>query len=158
MVVAEQVAAVTAAGWPAAEIEALRQDTLNQGPTWSLHGAVFVVFLRAAVIASTAMMISTFSTSTLFTTITGFLMYFIGNFQAEARGLYFGEGVSPLEKGAGLLVATIFPDFQLFNVIDTLIEGGHFPDGRLAMLVALSGFYVVLHLFVSWIVFAEKEF
>jgi hypothetical protein len=85
-------------------------------------------------------------------------MYFIGNFQAEARGLYFGEGVSPLEKGAGLLVATIFPDFQLFNVIDTLIEGGHFPDGRLAMLVALSGFYVVLHLFVSWIVFAEKEF
>ena len=158
LVVAEQVAAVTAAGWPAAEIEALRQDTLNQGPTWSLHGAVFVVFLRAAVIASTAMMISTFSTSTLFTTITGFLMYFIGNFQAEARGLYFGEGVSPLEKGAGLLVATIFPDFQLFNVIDTLIEGGHFPDGRLAMLIGLSGFYVVLHLFVSWIVFAEKEF
>ncbi len=158
LVVAEQVAAVTAAGWPAAEIEALRQDTLNQGPTWSLHGAVFVVFLRAAVIASTAMMISTFSTSTLFTTITGFLVYFIGNFQAEARGLYFGEGVSPLEKGAGLLVATIFPDFQLFNVIDTLIEGGRFPDGRLAMLIALSGFYVVLHLFVSWIVFAEKEF
>ncbi|PAW67710.1 MAG: hypothetical protein B9S38_12030 [Verrucomicrobiia bacterium Tous-C4TDCM] len=158
LVVAEQVAAVTAAGWPAAEIEALRQDTLNQGPTWSLHGAVFVVFLRAAVIASTAMMISTFSTSTLFTTITGFLMYFIGNFQAEARGLYFGEGVSPLEKGAGLLVATIFPDFQLFNVIDNLIEGGHFEGGELPMLIALSGFYVVLHLFVSWIVFAEKEF
>jgi hypothetical protein len=158
MVVAEQVAAVTAAGWPAAEIEALRQDTLNQGPTWSLHGAVFVVFLRAAVIASTAMMISTFSTSTLFTTITGFLMYFIGNFQAEARGLYFGEGISPLEKGAGLLVATIFPDFQLFNVVDTLIEGGRFEHGELQMLIALSGFYVVLHLFVSWIVFAEKEF
>lgn len=158
MVWAEQLEAVTREGWPASEIEALRQDTLNQGPTWSLHGAVLVVFLRAAVIASTAMLISTFSTSTLFTTITGFLMYFIGNFQAEARSLYFGEGISPLEKGAGLLVALIFPDFQLFNVIDTLIEGGQFPDGRLQMLIALSGFYVVLHLFVSWIVFAEKEF
>ena len=131
----------------------------SQGPTWNLHGAVFVVFLRAAVIASTALLISTFSTSTLFTTITGFLMYFIGNFQAEARSMYFsGDGTTPLEKGAGLLVATIFPDFQLYNVVDALIEGASFPDGRLETLVALTGFYVVLHLFVSWIVFAEKEF
>jgi ABC-2 family transporter protein len=158
LVVAEQVEAATRQGWPAFEIEAMRQDTLNQGPTWNLHGAVLVVFLRSAVIASTALLISTFSTSTLFTTITGFLMYFIGNFQAEARSLYFGEGVSPLEKGAGLLVAVVFPDFQLFNVVDALIEGGSFPDGRLAILMALTGFYVVLNLFVSWIVFAEKEF
>lgn len=159
MVWAEQLAAVTTDGWSAAEIESLRQDTLNQGPTWDLHGAVFVVFLRSAVIASTALLISTFSTSTLFTTITGFLMYFIGNFQAEARSMYFsGDGTTPLEKGAGLLVATIFPDFQLYNVVDALIEGASFPDGRLETLVALTGFYVVLHLFVSWIVFAEKEF
>ena len=158
-VTAEQVAAATRSGWPADAIEALRQDTLNQGPTWELHSAVFIVFLRSAVIASTALLISTFSTSTLFTTITGFLMYFIGNFQAEARGLYFGEGISPLEKGAGLLVATIFPDFQLYNVVDALIEGRGFGDeASLQMLVALTGFYLVLHLFVSWIVFAEKEF
>jgi hypothetical protein len=157
-VVAEQVAAAVGAGWPPDAVEALRQDTLNQGPTWNLHGAVLVVFLRAAVIASTAMLISTFSTSTLFTTITGFLIYFIGNFQAEARDLYFGEGISPLEKGIGLAVAVIFPDFQLYNVVDALIEGAGFPPGRLGMLVGLSGFYVVMHLFVSWLVFAEKEF
>ncbi len=157
-VTAEQVAAATRSGWPPDAVEALRQDTLNQGPTWELHGAVLVVFLRAAVIASTAMLISTFSTSTLFTTITGFLVYFIGNFQAEARRLYFGEGIDPLEKALGMAVAVIFPDFQLYNVVDTLIEGGAFPPGRLEMLIGLSGFYVVLHLFVSWIVFAEKEF
>ncbi len=157
-VVADQVAAATQAGWPPDAIAALRQDTLNQGPTWNLHGAVLVVFLRAAVIASTAMLISTFSTSTLFTTITGFLIYFVGNFQAEARGLYFGEGISLLERFVGLAVAVIFPDFQLFNVVDALIEGAGFPPGRLAMLIGLSGFYVVLHLFVSWLVFAEKEF
>jgi hypothetical protein len=157
-VVAEQVAAAVGAGWPPDAVEALRQDTLNQGPTWNLHGAVLVVFLRAAVIASTAMLISTFSTSTLFTTICGFLIYFIGNFQAEARSLYFGEGISPLERAIGLGVAVIFPDFQLYNVVDALIEGAGFPPGRLGMLVALSGFYVVMHLFVSWLVFAEKEF
>jgi hypothetical protein len=158
LVVADQVTAATQAGWPPDAVEALRQDTLDQGPTWNLHGAVLVVFLRAAVIASTAMLISTFSTSTLFTTITGFLVYFIGNFQAEARDMYFGEGVSPLEKALGLAVAIIFPDFQLFNVVDTLIEGGSFKSGQLEMLGGLSVFYVVLHLFVSWLVFAEKEF
>ena len=159
LVVAEQVAATTAEGWPAAEIEALRQETLNQGPTWSLHGAVLAVFLRAAVIASTAMLISTFSTSTLFTTVTGFLIYFIGNFQADARSMYFGSGgVGPLEKIAGLAVALIFPDFQLFNVVDAVIEGVALPPGSLAMLAGLSAFYVVMHLFVSWLVFADKEF
>jgi hypothetical protein len=159
MVVAEQVAAATRSGWPADMIGALRQETLNQGPTWNLHGAVLVVFLRATVIASTAMLISTFSTSTLFTTITGFLIYFIGNFQADARSMYFTSGgTGPLEKIAGLAVALIFPDFQLFNVVDSLIEGGSFPPGRLEMLMGLSGFYVVLYLFVSWLVFAGKEF
>lgn len=157
-VVAEQVAAATREGWPPDAVEALRQDTLNQGPTWNLHGAVLVVFLRAAVIASTALLISTFSTSTLFTTVIGFVVYFMGNFQADARRAYFGEGIDPVEKMIGMAVAVIFPDLHLYNVVDRLIEGGAFPPGRLEGLIALTGFYVVLHLFVSWLVFAEKEF
>jgi hypothetical protein len=157
-VVAEQVADLTRRGWPADEIAAVRQETLAQGATWSLHGAVVAVFLRAAVMASIALLISTLSTSTLFTTITGFLIYFIGNFQADARAAYFTDGTSPLERIGGLAVAVVFPDFQLFNVVDAVIEGNVFPDGRLAMLLGLTAFYVILHLFVSWIVFADKEF
>jgi hypothetical protein len=156
--VAEQVADLTRREWPADEIEAVRREILAQGATWSLHGAVVAVFLRAAVMASIALLISTLSTSTLFTTITGFLIYFIGNFQADARAVYFGAGFSPLERIAGMAVAVIFPDFQLFNVIDAVIEGELFPAGRMAMLLGLSAFYVTLHLFVSWIVFADKEF
>jgi ABC-2 type transport system permease protein len=158
LVVAEQVAAMTRQGWPADEIEAVRQETLAQGATWSLHGAVVAVFLRAAVMASIALLISTLSTSTLFTTITGFLIYFIGNFQADARTAYFGMGLSPVERIGSLAVAVVFPDFQLFNVVDAVIEGNVFPEGRLAMLLGLTAFYVILHLFVSWIVFADKEF
>jgi uncharacterized membrane protein (DUF2068 family) len=158
LLVGEQLRTV-AADWPADEREALRQAILDQGASWSLHGAALAVFLRAAVIASTAMLVSTFSTSTLFTTITGFLIYFIGNFQADARAMYLGgAGTGPLEKAAGLAVALVFPDFQLFNVIDAVIEGAPLPPAALAMLAGLSAFYVVLHLFVSWLVFAKKEF
>jgi len=159
MIIAEQMKEV-ASGWPAAEQESLRQEIMLQGPTWSLHGAALAVFLRSAVIASTALLLSTFSTSTLFTTITCFLVYFIGNFQADARDMYLSsaDGTGPLARFAGLAVAVVFPDFQLFNVIDSVIEGSPFPLATLGTLAGISLFYVVLHTFVSWLIFAGKEF
>jgi ABC-2 type transport system permease protein len=158
MVVAEQMERV--ASWPQADKDALRAEIMRQGPTWSLHGATLAVFMRSAVIASTALLLSTFSTSTLFTTISCFLVYFIGNFQADARDMYLSasEGIGPGGKVAGLAVAMVFPDFQLFNVIDAVIEGATLPPESLGTLAGITVFYVVLHTFVSWLVFAGKEF
>ncbi|WP_367870285.1 ABC transporter permease [Luteolibacter sp. Populi] len=159
MVLSEQAARV--AEWPKAEQEALFAEIRSQGATWSIHGAVVAVFLRAAVIASTALLLSTISTSTLFTTITSFVVYFIGNFQSDAREFFLGGasgGISPLAKMAGLAVAVVFPDFQQFNVIDTVIEGQPFLASDIGALAGIALFYVVLHSFVSWLVFAGKEF
>ncbi|MCW1922252.1 ABC transporter permease [Luteolibacter arcticus] len=159
LVVEAQSASALKAGWPADQIAALKQETLKQGPTWDLQGAVLAVFLRAVVISSTALMLSIVSTSTLFTTITGFIVYFIGNFQADAREMYLEpEGVSMLERLTGLAVATIFPDFQLFNIVDKIIEGKVIQPGALANLCGVTLFYLVLHLFVSWLIFSKKEF
>ena len=158
MVVAEQMERVAA--WPQGEKDALRAEIMAQGPTWSLHGATLAVFMRSAVIASTALLLSTFSTSTLFTTISCFLVYFIGNFQADARDMYLSgaDGIGQGGKIAGLAVAVVFPDFQLFNVIDGVIEGAALPPAALGTLAGITAFYVVLHTFVSWLVFAGKEF
>ena len=158
-VVEAQAASALEAGWPADEIAALKQETLKQGPTWDLQGAVLTVFLRAVVISSTALMLSILSTSTLFTTITGFIVYFIGNFQADARKMYFEpEGVSVLERFTGLAVATIFPDFQLFNIVDKIIEGKVVPPAAISSLCGVTAFYLILHLFFSWLIFSKKEF
>jgi hypothetical protein len=132
-----------------------------QGATWSLHGATLAIFLRAAVIASTALLLSTISTSTLFTTITTFVVYFIGSFQSDAREVYLmggDAGISPAARLAALVVAAIFPDFGLFNVVDRVIEGKLLELSHLGGLVGIAAFYVVLHSFVSWLVFAGKEF
>ena len=158
LVVQEQLGGV-AAHWPADERESLRQDILAQGPTWSLHGAAIAVFLRSAVIASTALLLSTFSTSTLFTTVTAVLVYFIGNFQADAREVFLnGEGASQLERFGGLALSVVFPDFKLYNVVDAVVQGDALPLAVMGSLVGLTAFYVVLHLFVSGLVFAGKEF
>lgn len=162
MILADQMAFVEARGWPADEVAALKNDILAQGPTASLQGAVFSVFLRATIIASLALLISTFSTSTLFTTIIAFLIYFIGHFQADARAAFLSSeaGVSDgfFAKAVTLLVALALPDFQLFNVIDAVIEGQVMPLVILGKLTLIGLFYAVFYIIASWLIFAKKEF
>jgi hypothetical protein len=111
--------------------------------------------------ASIALLISTFSTSTLFTTIISFLIYFIGHFQADARNLFMhaGEaGQSAAGRFGMLLVSLVFPDFQVFNVIDAVIEGHAMPLAIVGKLTAIGVYYAVFFTVASWLVFAKKEF
>jgi ABC-2 type transport system permease protein len=161
MVLEEQLAMAQAQGWTADAIASLKADTAMHAPSWSLQGAVFAVFLRASIMASLALLISTFSSSTLFTTVVSFLIYFIGHFQADARDAYLqagaiGEGV--LAKILSLLLALVLPDFQLFNVIDAVIEGQILPLAILGKLTLIGLFYAVFFTVASWFIFSEKEF
>ena len=161
MVMAQQLEMAQALGWPQETIDSLQVETLAQGPSWSLQGAVLAVFLRASIMASLALLISTFSTSTLFTTIISFLIYFIGHFQADAREVYLqagqaGEGI--FARFASLAVSLVLPDFQSFNVIDAVIEGQAMPLLILGKLTLIGLYYAVFFTFASWFIFAEKEF
>jgi ABC-2 type transport system permease protein len=161
MVMEQQLEMARAMGWPQDAIDSLRVETLAQGPSWSLQGAVFAVFLRASIMASLALLISTFSTSTLFTTIISFLIYFIGHFQADARDVYLqagqaGEGV--FARLASLALSLVLPDFQNFNVIDAVIEGQAMPLLILGKLTLIGLYYALFFTVASWFIFAEKEF
>lgn len=161
MVMEQQLAMTQGMGWPPDAIDSLRVETLAQGPSWSLQGAVFAVFLRASIMASLALLISTFSTSTLFTTIISFLIYFIGHFQADARDVYLqagqaGEGL--FARLASLALSLVLPDFQNFNVIDAVIEGQAMPLLILGKLTLIGLYYALFFTIASWFVFAEKEF
>ena len=161
LVMAQQLAMAQALGWPQETIDSLRLETLVQGPSWSLQGAVLAVFLRASIMASLALLISTFSTSTLFTTIISFLVYFIGHFQADARDVYLQAGQageSGFARLASLLVSLVLPDFQNFNVIDAVIEGQSMPLLILGKLTLIGLYYAVFYTIASWFVFAKKEF
>jgi ABC-type transport system involved in multi-copper enzyme maturation permease subunit len=161
MVVAEQAEMAKAMGWPQDAIASLRAETIANGPNASLQGAVLAVFLRATIMASLALLISTFSSSTLFTTIVSFLVYFIGHFQADARDVYLqagqaGEGV--FARIASLLFSLVLPDFQLFNVIDAVIEGQAMPLMVLGKLALVALYYALFFTIASWFIFADKEF
>ena len=161
MVLDQQVEMAKAQGWPQESIDSLRTEIQTQGSTWSLQGAIFAMFLRASIMASLALLISTFSTSTLFTTIVSFLIYFIGHFQADARDAFLqagqaGEGV--FSRFASLAVSLVFPDFQMFNVIDAVIQGQTMPLLILGKLTLIGLYYALFFTAASWLVFARKEF
>jgi ABC-2 type transport system permease protein len=160
MVLEEQIAMAQHYGWPEHVIASVREETIAQGPSWSLQGAVLAVFLRAVVISSVALLISTFSTSTLFTTIITFLVYFIGHFQADARDVYLGgeTGDGVLARLLALLLSLVLPDMQLFNVIDAAIQGQTLPAVSVLKLALVGLFYAVLYTIASWFIFADKEF
>jgi len=161
MVIEQQARIAEALGWPPDAVESLRADTLANGPNASLQGAVFAVFLRASIMASLALLISTFSTSTLFTTIVSFLVYFIGHFQADVRDVYLAggqEGEGALARIAALLMSLVLPDFQLFNVIDAVIEGQTLPLLTIGKLTLVGIYYAVFFTFASWFIFSDKEF
>ena len=162
MVLADQMGFAKANNWTPEEITFLKKDILDLGPSASLQAAVFAVFLKATIIASLALFISTFSTSTLFTTIIAFLIYFIGHFQASARDAFLsqqaGMSDSIFAKIVTLLVALVFPDFELFNVIDAVIQGAILPLAILGKLVLIAILYTVFYILASWLIFAKKEF
>lgn len=161
MILEQQMEMAKGMGWPADAIASLREETLAQGPNASLQGAVFAVFLRSSIMASLALLISTFSTSTLFTTIISFLIYFIGHFQADARDVYLQAGQageSVFTRLASLLFSLVLPDFQLFNVIDAVIEGQAMPLLTLAKLTAVGLYYALFFTIASWFIFSDKEF
>jgi hypothetical protein len=156
-VLANQQATGEAFGYPPELIEAQRAETRSLGPTWNLQGAVWVVFLRSLVIISMALLLSTFSTSTLFTAIVGFLVVFIGFFQADAREAYF-QGGGWLQRVGSAAMTTALPDLQLYNLIDAVIEGKLLRFVDLLKITGVTLFYFLVHTFASWLIFARKEF
>ena len=121
-------------GWSAEAIESERQDILRQGPSWSLQRGILTIFLMSAIIASVALLISTFSSSTLFTIICSTLVFFVGQFMADGRDYYVakaaatGDG-SNLTTYASKFLSLTFPDFRPFNIVDAAVAGKMYPPG-----------------------------
>jgi|694.fasta_scaffold117315_2 ABC-type transport system involved in multi-copper enzyme maturation permease subunit len=148
-------------GWTAEAIESMRAEISMQGPTWSLQAGVLSIFLLSAIVGAVSLLLSTFSTSTLFTIIVSFLCFLAGFFQADAAEFYRATAEAGTTTFGSLVmkaVALVFPNYQLFNVTDAAIQGLPVSGMAVLVLLGLTVFYVVLYTLLSWFVFSDKEF
>ena len=138
----------------AARLDELRAAAFN----WNLVPGVVIVFLKAALLSALTLFISTFATSGLFTVIIAAAVYFIGHLQATAREYWLGSmDISWLTRGFLALVSLVFPDLQLFNLVDDIVAGNEIAGGLFARTGGLGVLYVAVYFLLAYFVFAKKE-
>jgi ABC-type transport system involved in multi-copper enzyme maturation permease subunit len=125
--------------------------------TMSLIPCVVTIYLKAILLATLTMMISTFSSSYIFTLFISFTCYFIGSIEATARDYLFtpttGEGMRIFIQ----LVTLVFPDLQLFNLVDDIVAGNTIALALFVKTAGLGLTYVFVYSLVAYVIFSFKE-
>jgi ABC-type Na+ efflux pump permease subunit len=151
-------AATELAGLPPAELDAALDRIRAAGYDPALLAGAAVILVKAWLLAALTMFISTFATSTIFTTITAFAVYFIGHLQATARDYWLAStDAGFFTKGLLALVSLIFPDLQAFNLVDDIVTGAAIPLALFLKTLALGAGYIVVYTALAAAVFHHKE-
>ena len=125
----------------------------------NLLPGIVIIFLKASLLASLTLFISTFATSNLFTIVVMVFVYFIGHLQSTARAYWLqthggGGWLAQIFLG---FVALAFPDLQLFNLIDDIVAGTPTPLTLFGQTALLGSVYTSVYLFFAWAAFHGKE-
>lgn len=160
-IIAMQTADLKAIGMPPEMINEHLSSLKAHGVTMNLHFATFAIFLKAIVIASIALLISTFSTSTLFTLILTLIIIVIGLIQADAReyATTMAEfGQRNQLSNISLAIAVFFPDLQFLSIEDGVIDGRSVPLRIIGQISLIALLYFAIYVVLSWFTFRKKEF
>jgi len=146
------------AGASAEELAAALKEVTSSTFNANLAPGIVIIFVKAALLASLTLLISTFSTSGIFTILMTVAIYFIGHLQATARDFWLaGVDVQWWSRLLAAGVALLFPDLQAFNLTDDVIAGVAIPVTLFLQTLALGGLYVAVYFFLAALVFAGRE-
>ena len=124
----------------------------------NLLPGILVIFIKAALLASLTLFISTFATSSIFTILMAVALYFIGHLQATAREYWLsGVDVEWWSRLLTAIVALLFPDLQAFNLTDDIIAGTAISLKLFLGTAALGGIYIAVYFALSAFVFSGRE-
>lgn len=140
-----------------ANVAALTAVVAKQGLTWGLHVGVFAIFLKSAVVAALALVISCFASTTLFTIVTTFCLTIIGHGHQMLREYFFHGFSGAGEKVAGILLALVSPDLGVFDIVENVINGVPAMVADVWVMSGMALLYVVGYLAVAHLFFVEKE-
>lgn len=139
-----------------AAVAAVKASAFNR----NLVPAILVIFTKSAVCAALTLMLSTFATSWIFTVMISVVVYIIGHIQPIAREAWLaqsGVNPSPVMKLFLGFTSLVFPDFQLFNIVDEIVVGNAVPGWMFGQAFALGLGYVFIYTIVGYILFSNRE-
>ena len=126
--------------------------------SWNLLPGIVLILWKAMVCAAVTLFISTFASSMVFTVMISVVVYLIGHMQAVAREYWLTQGGLGLGGRLGNgFVALVFPDLQMFNVVDEIALGTPVPWELFWEVSGFAGLYVLMYLLCAQWVFSERE-
>ena len=132
-----------AAGANGGGLRAVRASAFNA----NLFSGIAIIYVKACLLAALTLFVSTFATTTIFTTVVMVFVYFIGHLQATAREYWLQTNSAGwITKIFLAFVALLFPDLQLFNLVDDIVAGNAIP---LALFAQNSCARFLLHRLLS---------
>jgi len=124
----------------------------------NLFSGLAVIYAKGCLLAALTLFVSTFATSTIFTTIVMAFVYFIGHVQPIAREYWMRTNSAGwLTKSFLAVVALLFPDLQSFNLTDDVVAGNAVTLTLLLQTLAMGLFYTTFYLALAWAAFFRKE-
>jgi ABC-type transport system involved in multi-copper enzyme maturation permease subunit len=138
---------------------ALALDAVRKGVfSWDLPAAMILLLVKATLLSSLTLLISTFATSGIFAIIVATSAYFIGHLQVTAREYWMsGIGIHWWTRVFTAVVALLFPDLQAFNLSDDIVAGIALPTGLLLQTLALGVVYTAVYYVIACFVFQNRE-
>jgi len=140
------------------EIAAAIRDVHRAGFKLNLFPGIAIIFLKASLLASLTLFVSTIATTNIFTIVVVTFTYFAGHLQAIAREYWLQH------NGGGwftqlflALVTLLFPDLQTFNLVDNIVAGTAIPLALFLKTALLGTFYTTIYLLLAVMVFYGKE-
>ena len=128
------------------------------GMNMNLAAAVWVLWLKGAVICALTILISTFTSSTLFTMIFSFALFVAGHFPSLIVGLV-NRSLHPGPTWQMLIkfVRAVFPNFEIHNVFDGVVNGEIMSASLVGAISLHTLSYLVVYLLVACLIFWRKE-
>lgn len=144
-------------GAPADQVADALRSVRQSGVNADLLPGIAMIFVKAAVLAALTLFVSTFATTNIFTVVTMAFIYIIGHLQSIAREYWLQNGGGVISRMFLGVVALLFPDLQLFNLVDEVVAGTKIPPALLVKTAALGAYYIVMYLLCAWGAFYRKQ-
>lgn len=145
------------AGSPQELTEALA-DIRKNSFGWDLLPVMALLLVKACLLASLTLLVSTIATSGIFAILVSVSAYFIGHLQVTAREYWLsGVGIHWWTRLFTAFIALLFPDLQAFNLTDDIVAGHTLPPGLFLQTAALGAVYVSAYYAAACFLFSNRE-
>jgi hypothetical protein len=124
----------------------------------NLLPGIALILLKALLCSTLTLLLSTLATSSVFTVLVSVVVYLIGHVQGIAREAWLAGGqASPVLKVLVAGMALVFPDLQLFNVVDEIAVGTALPASLFFQVAGFGALYTLVYFLLAQVVFSTRE-